>query len=209
MTDILTNMRNVNSLNQPQFIINKYRQMLTTLLLNAKKKGIKAGMAFGASQFFLFAVFSVTFFAGIYYLNEGLVTFKNMFCAVFALLYAAVGSGSATQFMPDVGSAFTAVSSIFNLLDQDIMIKEDPNTSKDPIQGAIEFKNVSFIYPTRPGKVLKNVSFKVKLGQKVGLVGPSGSGKSTIIQLLLRFYDLVKGDILIDGKNIKDINLKT
>jgi subfamily B ATP-binding cassette protein MsbA len=70
----------------------------------------------------------------------------------------------------------------------------------------IEFKNVSFAY-TEDKKVLDNISFKVKKGQVLALVGASGSGKSTIADLLMRFYDVNEGEILFDGKNIKDCDV--
>ena len=74
-------------------------------------------------------------------------------------------------------------------------------------EGDIEFKNVVFKYPERDALVLNNFTLKIKKGEKIGFVGPSGSGKSTIIQLLLRFYEIESGQILIDGKDIKKYNL--
>ena len=75
-------------------------------------------------------------------------------------------------------------------------------------KGKIEFKNVTFSYPTKPNnKILKNISFTIPAGGKVALVGSSESGKSTIIQLIERFYDVNKGEILIDDINIKELNL--
>ena len=76
------------------------------------------------------------------------------------------------------------------------------------INGTIEFDEVGFHYPTRPEvEVLKGVSFKIQSGEKVALVGPSGAGKSTIIHLLLRFYEVAKGQIWIDGEPISHWNL--
>lgn len=74
------------------------------------------------------------------------------------------------------------------------------------MKGEIEFKGVSFKYPNRDVNVLENVSFKACAGKMTALVGHSGSGKSTCIQLIERFYDVDEGEILIDGKNIKDID---
>jgi len=74
--------------------------------------------------------------------------------------------------------------------------------------GNIEFRNVSFKYPTRDTQVFENLSFKIKEGQKVAFVGPSGSGKSSILQLLLRFYDNFEGEILIDGKDIRSFEIR-
>lgn len=76
------------------------------------------------------------------------------------------------------------------------------------LKGDIEFKNVSFSYPTRNDfEVLKDISFKIKPGEKIALVGPSGSGKSTIINLLMRFYPVGSGDILVDQSNNQSYNL--
>lgn len=73
----------------------------------------------------------------------------------------------------------------------------------------IEFKNVTFIYPETEKKVLDHVSFKIKKNERVALVGINGSGKSTIIKLLLRFYDATEGEILINGRNIKNYSLES
>ncbi|MEY4539883.1 MAG: hypothetical protein RLZZ306_1640, partial [Bacteroidota bacterium] len=72
----------------------------------------------------------------------------------------------------------------------------------------IVYKNVAFSYPSRPDmEVLRNINLQVKTGEKVGLVGYSGAGKSTIVQLLMRYYKLTGGQILVDGKNINEYNL--
>lgn len=73
------------------------------------------------------------------------------------------------------------------------------------IEGNLCIKNLSFSYGTR-GKTLENISFEIKPGEKVAFVGPSGSGKTTLMKLLLKFYSAENGEILIDGKNIQDIN---
>lgn len=75
------------------------------------------------------------------------------------------------------------------------------------IKGDIEFVDVSFKYPGKEELTLKNLNFKINHGECVGLVGESGCGKSTLIQLLLRFFDCTSGKLLIDGKEMKKINL--
>lgn len=81
------------------------------------------------------------------------------------------------------------------------------NLEKHEIQGQIVFNNVSFTYPDTGIKALKNVSFEIKPGEMLAIIGRTGSGKSTIANLLLRMYDVDEGTIKIDNRNVKDLNL--
>lgn len=76
-------------------------------------------------------------------------------------------------------------------------------------EGEVEFKNVSFRYPDGEGDVIHDISFKAKKGETVAIIGSTGSGKTTLIDLIPRFYDATKGEVLIDGVNVKKYNLKT
>ena len=88
--------------------------------------------------------------------------------------------------------------------------REEIIADKSNVKGEIEFKNVWFRYPTRKDTwVLKGLSMKINRNECVGLVGQSGSGKSTIIQLIYRFYEPQRGEILIDGINIKHYNIRS
>ncbi|TXI88602.1 MAG: ABC transporter ATP-binding protein [Chryseobacterium sp.] len=82
------------------------------------------------------------------------------------------------------------------------------NFENYPIKGDIEFRNVSYVYPNTGIKALDNLSFKVKAGESLAIMGKTGSGKSTIALLLCRLIDPTEGEILIDGKNLKDHNLE-
>ncbi|UKB80174.1 ABC transporter ATP-binding protein [Chryseobacterium sp. MEBOG07] len=82
------------------------------------------------------------------------------------------------------------------------------NFENYPIKGDIEFRNVSYVYPNTGIKALDNLSFKVKAGESLAIMGKTGSGKSTIALLLCRLIDPSEGEILIDGKNLKDHNLE-
>lgn len=82
-----------------------------------------------------------------------------------------------------------------------------PLEERKNFEGTIEFENVSFTYPDTGIEALKNVSFKINKGEKLAILGRTASGKSTIADLLLRFYDVTEGRILIDGKDIKTLDL--
>ncbi|WP_099355285.1 ABC transporter ATP-binding protein [Fredinandcohnia onubensis] len=98
--------------------------------------------------------------------------------------------------------AVVASGRVFELLDHDELAPQTIGTENPSVKkGEIEFKNVSFSYDGKRD-VLKNISFTAKQGETVALVGHTGSGKSSIINLLMRFYDIERGDILIDGHSI-------
>ncbi|MDD5338827.1 MAG: ABC transporter ATP-binding protein [Dehalococcoidales bacterium] len=96
---------------------------------------------------------------------------------------------------------------IMEILDTESEVKEKPNaTELGRVKGKVTFKNVNFSY-SEMGAALKNVSFEIKPGQLVALLGRSGSGKSTIANLLARFYDVTTGKILVDDMDIRDVTL--
>ena len=111
-------------------------------------------------------------------------------------------------------SAMAASERIFKLLDEPVTIESDPNAI--PLvqpRGEIEFRNVWFSYrnvpePADEDWVLRDVSFRVEPGQTFAIVGHTGAGKTTLISLLLRFYDIQRGQILLDGKDIRTIQLQ-
>ena len=105
--------------------------------------------------------------------------------------------------------ATSSASRIFEILDTAPAIVSKPKALKlEPLQGHIVFDNVTFSYDG-VRNVLKGVSFEAFPGEMIGLVGKSGSGKSTLVNLICRFYDVDDGCILIDGHNIRDLDLRT
>ena len=95
---------------------------------------------------------------------------------------------------------------IFKILEDDSIIQDKGVISMDNINGMIEFKNVTFSY-VKNEKVIDDISFKVNSGETLAIVGPTGSGKTTITNLITKFYEYDKGEILIDGVNINDLKL--
>lgn len=105
----------------------------------------------------------------------------------------------------ELQNAFTCVERIFGLLDVPDEANDVHSKAKLDAQGAVELKNVCFSYlPDKP--VLKNIDLSVKAGQCVAIVGPTGCGKTTLINLLMRFYDPDRGQILLDGTDIRSLS---
>jgi len=105
-------------------------------------------------------------------------------------------------------SALASSERIFDILDTEKAIKDPESPVDQPeVKGRIEFKNVDFSYNPDDETILKDVSFEAKPGKTLAIVGATGAGKSTIINLLLRYYDIQNGQILLDDVDIRDLTL--
>lgn len=106
-----------------------------------------------------------------------------------------------------IGQGFASVERVVSLLKNSVTMESGTNAVKDEVKGSIEFRNVSFGY-LEGKKALKNINFKISPSEVVAIVGSTGSGKSTITKLVNRTYDIDEGEILIDGHNIKNWDIK-
>lgn len=152
---------------------------------------------------------------------KGLITPTHLFQVFFMLMTMGRVIADAGSLTSDLAKGGDAVRSILDTLDREPMIQDDGDEADGPrkkrkqqqqkkkeMKGAIEFRDVHFSYPTRPGTtVLDGFSLEIGAGKTVALVGPSGSGKSTVIGLIERFYDVQKGSVLIDGRDIRSCSL--
>ena len=126
------------------------------------------------------------------YLNKFFKPVKDLATTTNAIAQAAVG-----------------VERIRAILETDTIIPEKADAiDAPPVQGEVVFEHVAFAYDVK-NPVLQDVSFTIKPGQLVGIVGPTGSGKSTVVSLIPRFYDPVKGTVRIDGHDVRDFKLKS
>ncbi|RFU29862.1 hypothetical protein B7463_g6468, partial [Scytalidium lignicola] len=161
-------------------------------------------------------VYALAYWWGSKQVRSGEYSTLQFFIVLPAILFSAQASGQIFSLAPDIGRAMSAASRIFNLHDQKPTIdlahatESDQSAliskSKDIHHGVLTFQNVSLTYQSRPDvPALRNVSFTVKSGETVALVGRSGAGKSSIISLLERFYDPTGGSVLLDGVDIRTI----
>ena len=140
-----------------------------------------------------------------YTVGQKLITFFGVLRGAFALSMLGESMGK-------IAIAQTAAFSVFEMIDRvpPIDTHSTAGSSLDDAKGSVEFRNVSFNYPAREELgVLKNVSFSVEYGKTTALCGQSGCGKSTCVQLIKRFYDPTVGSVLIDGQDLKEVNLNS
>jgi len=106
-----------------------------------------------------------------------------------------------------IAQTAVGVERVRSILDADDMIPQKPDAQDPPpLRGDITFENVQFSY-SNESAILKGVSFQIRAGQMIGIVGPTGSGKSTVVSLIPRFYDPTAGCVMIDGKDIREYTL--
>ena len=147
-----------------------------------------------------------------YTVPRGAMKQGDLIAFVFLLDSLARAASSLGGIVTTRAQAHAAARRIFEeVLDVDPEVKEKPDAipMPKPLEGRVQFENVSFRYGPDEAEVLHNVSFTVEPGEVVALVGRSGAGKSTLVDLIPRFYDPTGGQILIDGLDIRDVKLDT
>lgn len=171
----------------------------------------------GFISFIIFVLFGgvvgVVWYGGNLVLN-GELAFKDLFTFIIYTGFIGGSVGGLGDMYAQIQRTIGASERILEILDEksEINVDEKVVSQKSEVVATstpkIAYKNVAFSYPSRPDmEVLKNISLEVKSGEKIGLVGYSGAGKSTIVQLLMRYYKLSSGQILVEGKNINDYDL--
>lgn len=182
------------------YIINKIfrRGLLKIVLVSGLSSPIIQLVATAALGLILFLV-----------ANQTLDITPGSFTVVFSAMVAMMRPlRELTSVHLELQKGSVACEALFTLLDTPLEEDNGKIELKD-VKDDIVFRHVTYTYPTNSVPSLKNVSFKIKKGETVALVGRSGAGKSTIASLLPRFYDIVKGEILIDSINIKQYTLKS
>ena len=153
----------------------------------------------------VFSMVGVVLWIGGHDVLSHVITAGQLSAFVGYAFISAASTGSLSEAMGDFNRAAGATERLFDLLNAVPAIAAPAHpVQMPPPTGAIEFDNVTFHYPARPDHAaLQNVSFKIKSGERVAIVGPSGGGKTTLFQLALRFYDPQSGTVKFDGIDIK------
>jgi subfamily B ATP-binding cassette protein MsbA len=202
-------LRIIQAFNGQKFKTTQFEELNKTVYTQANRINLQYELSSPLTEFLSICVFStVLWFGGQMVLAESLdaATFIG-FIAMFSLLIQPAKSFSNAFYNVRIGLA--AADRVFEVLDtQPTLIDKANALNTVAFEKEIAFKNLRFRYPTGEREALEDVSFSIKKGEMLAIVGASGSGKSTLVDLLLRFYEADGGEILIDGKPIQDFKIK-
>jgi len=165
---------------------------------------------FGSSAWVTMSIIHITFTAGsVYACMKGhisvgdIVLFNSMFLVLTGQMLIVIGT------LPQLSQAGESIDSIYEVLESPDLEENSGKKPFDKISGKFEFVNVNYQYPETTRHALKDFSLTVEQGQSIVFVGPSGSGKSTVLSLVLGFIRPNSGKLLIDGKDIMEMDLRT
>jgi len=190
--------------------VNRYQQILKKVVdLSLYAAAFRGGFV----SFIIFALFGGI--VGVIWYGAGLVQagefgLSDLFTFILYTTFIGASISGMGDLYAQINRVIGASERIFEILEEEpeLDLETARNISASPIEGSISYQDVHFSYPSRPDlAVLKGISFHIRAGEKIALVGYSGAGKSTIIQLLMRFYDYQTGQILVDGKPVNEYGL--
>ncbi|KAE8143663.1 P-loop containing nucleoside triphosphate hydrolase protein [Aspergillus pseudotamarii] len=209
--EVISSIRNAAAFNTQDKLARRY----DGYLVEAEKSGFKLKSTTSSMIGFLFLYiylnYGLSFWMGSRFLVDGSVELAQILTIQMAIMMGAFALGNITPNIQAITSAIAAANKIYATIDR--VSPLDPLSTEGQklgeLQGNVELKNIRHIYPSRPDVVvMDDVSLLIPAGKSTALVGASGSGKSTIIGLVERFYDPVGGSVHIDGRDIKDLNVR-
>ncbi|CAM6129698.1 unnamed protein product [Calypogeia fissa] len=204
--------RTVYSFVSESKFVKAYNATLETTVMYGKRGGLAMGFTMGFTFAVLYPSYALLIWYGSTLVQQGLINGGEAMTSIFAVVIGATALGQALPNVTAFAKGKAAAYNIFQMIDHnDSKITVlDPNAQRlEKVAGHIELRNVDFSYPARPDvPVFKNFNLVIPAEITMAIVGSSGSGKSTIVSLLERFYDPTAGEVLLDGHDIKRLDLK-
>ncbi|MBL8955760.1 MAG: ATP-binding cassette domain-containing protein [Myxococcaceae bacterium] len=172
------------------------------------KKRTKMGATFmGAASFAAYGAAALVFWYGGTQVIHGELSKGSLVVFLIYTMQMAFSLGALSELWPAYNQSAGAAERIFELLDRKPAIPNEGGLKPESVSGHVKWRGVEFAYPSRSDvQVLKGFELELKPGEVVALVGPSGSGKSTVASLLYRLYDPVKGEVLLDGQRLTELD---
>ncbi|PKA66622.1 ABC transporter B family member 19 [Apostasia shenzhenica] len=208
----VSNIRTVAAFNAQDKILMLFRQELRVPQKRSLGRSQTSGFLFGLSQLALYGSEALILWYGAHLVRSGASTFSRVIKVFVVLVVTANSVAETVSLAPEIVRGGESIRSVFSILNRRTHIDADDPEAEvvDSIRGEIELRHVDFAYPSRPEiTIFKDFNLRIRAGQSQALVGASGSGKSSVISLIERFYDPIAGKVLIDGRDIRRLHLKS
>ncbi|KAG7971639.1 hypothetical protein I3843_07G145400 [Carya illinoinensis] len=210
--EAIANIRTVAAFGAEDEISMQFASELNQPKKQALVRGHISGFGYALSQFFAYCSYALGLWYASILIKHKDANFGDIMKSFMVLIITALAIAETLALTPDIVKGSQALGSVFGILKRKTAIDSNNPTSKmvTHVKGNIEFRNVCFKYPARPDiTIFEDLNLRVSSGKSLAVVGQSGSGKSTVIALVMRFYDPTFGTVLIDGYDIKRLNLKS
>lgn len=208
----VSNIRTVTTFSAQEQLVKAFDRSLSEPKKKSYKRSQILGLFFGFSQGAMYGAYTLTLWFAARLVQQGKTNFGDVYKIFLILVLSSFSVGQLAGLAPDTSMAETVIPAVLDVINRRPLIGDDNEKSKKKERLKsfdVEFKMVTFAYPSRPEMiVLRDFCLKVKGCSKVALVGGSGSGKSTVIWLTQRFYDPIRGKVMMGGMDLKEINVK-
>ncbi|KAL1311985.1 hypothetical protein HN51_038637 [Arachis hypogaea] len=208
--EAISQVRTVYSFVGEEKAVGTYSKSLDKALKMGKKSGFAKGIGVGFTYGLLFCAWALLLWYSSILVRHHKTNGGKAFTTIINVIFSGFALGQAAPSLGSIAKGRAAAANIMNMIASasDVAKRLDDGTVLQQVEGKIEFSEVCFAYPSRSNMVFENLSFLVSAGKTIAVVGPSGSGKSTIISMIQRFYDPTSGKILLDGYDLKNLQLK-
>ncbi|KAK9129443.1 hypothetical protein Sjap_009930 [Stephania japonica] len=208
--EAISQVRTVYSFVGEDKVIDEYSKSLKDALKLTKKSGLVKGAGIGITYGSLFCVWALLLWYSGILVRRHKINGGKAFTTVINSIFSGFALGQAAPNLAAMAKGQAAASNIISMIQMqaDLPKKSDSGLVLPEVSGNIEFSEVSFAYPSRSNMVFESLSFSINAGKTCAVVGQSGSGKSTIISLVERFYEPTSGKALLDGHDLKTLQLK-
>lgn len=205
--DAISNISSIKAFAEEKNELEKYQKLIKDWRSSSMKEMVSVIGITGLFSILMTIMNICAFIAAIFAIENHIANIGTIYLVISYTLNVVSQlwqvANATRNYIRTIGDAGSMVS----ILEEEIEIKDIKNPQKLIVnRGEIEFKQITFTHKEKPHPLFENFSFKINAGEKIGLVGTSGSGKTSLTRLLLRFSDIEKGKIIIDGKNIAKVS---